>query len=528
VKEWLLKPFKDINFIAIIIIALAYNSIINRADEDFWGRLYCGASYLLNQGVLYQDIFAFTTTKSIWVDHEWLSSIIFFLIFKYAGSTGILILKWVFITTLIGLIYFASRLRLDGKKNILFLLLVLLAIEPGVVSNIRVHNFTYIFFAFWLLILEFSRQKDNYKYLWILPVSFVLWVNLHAGCVAGLALVAIYAISNFLQKKDLKPYLYVFFSGLFLILLNPYGYHYYGYILDELTSKHDAITEWEPIRLFDINHFKFFKLLLITTVFAFIFSKRSKSDPVPLLLLISLGYFSLGSVRHTILFSIVAGVFVYEHLSDVYQRIVKLITSHWSSSALNKLDFAVNKGLAFFLILLFVPTLIRLNILTWQIEAPLSSYPVYAVSFMKNNDLKGDVLLPFKWGQYVTWRLFPDVQVSIDGRHAQVYPQKVFNLNNDFYFARPGWQRILKQFNPDILLVDKAESPVYKELKKMDEWISVYEDQYTSIMLPQNDPRIGILSEIKRVQPGNIDNYDSWFTGKINKNYVKIYSSTVK
>ncbi len=49
-------------------------------------------------------------------------------------------------------------------------------------------------------------------------------------------------------------------------------------------------------------------------------------------------------------------------------------------------------------------------------------FPVYAVKFLKDNNVKGNILVPFDWGEYAIWKLYPDNRVSIDGRFDTVYP----------------------------------------------------------------------------------------------------------
>ncbi|MEW5820095.1 MAG: hypothetical protein AB1782_07865, partial [Cyanobacteriota bacterium] len=242
-KDLLIKSIKDLNFIAIIAIALWCNAVNNFADFDFWSRLYCGLAYINNGWILTQDIFAFAETKAYWVDHEWLSGIIFFLIFKQFGSFGILLLKWSVVITCITFIYLCLRLRNDSNINIIYLFIILFGIETAFLSNIRPHIFTYVFFCIWLFILEYSRLNNSFKYLYILPLSIVLWVNLHAGCIAGIALCCVYALSQIIEKKEYKYYIIVAVVSVLLMLINPYGYNYFGYILAELAAEHNNISE---------------------------------------------------------------------------------------------------------------------------------------------------------------------------------------------------------------------------------------------------------------------------------------------
>lgn len=508
-KSLIVKSFKDINFIAIIVVAICLSFLNTDIDTDFWSRLTCGSIYLQKGWVYYQDIFAFTDTKPYWVDHEWLSGIFFFLIIKYIGSSGIIIFKALCSVITISLIYFCARLREDSCKNIVFLIIVLYGLEYGLLTNIRPQVITYVFFSLWLLILEHSRINNTCKYLWLMPLTLLLWVNLHAGCIAGLALLIIYIFSQAIEKKKLKPYLLVLSICVLVLFLNPYTYHYFGYVYDELLSSHDRISEWEPVNLFDLLKHMYFKLLLGLTIIAYIFSNARKKDPVAVMLLVSLACFSFLNARHTILFIIIAGVFVYEHINNVYQRLIRTCAEKRSERYVNNLDFLFNTGIAVFIIIVFLPALFRIKDLSLTISGDI--YPVSSINFIKENSLKGNILLPFKWGGFATWNLYPQNKVSVDGRYVEVYPEKIFKENNDFYYARSGWNKIFKDYQVDIVLLDRLNSPVCSKMLNNPKWKLIYTDKTSAVMLPANFPNFHLLKEPELESGSNLYHYKSWF-----------------
>jgi hypothetical protein len=120
---------------------------------------------------------------------------------------------------------------------------------------------------------------------------------------------------------------------------------------------------------------------------------------------------------------------------------------------------------------------------------------IRSVSFIKQNNITGNVLLPFKWGGYVTWKLYPDVKVSVDGRYIEIYSEKVFKENNDFYYKRGDWKKILRENKVDVLLVDKLYSPVYPAIMSDDSWKLVYEDNLSAVFLPSDSI---LISKLKR------------------------------
>lgn len=501
-KDLIFKSFKDINLLAIFVIVIACSLIKTNVDPDFWGRISFGSTYLYHGWVLYQDIFSFLDTKAIWVDHEWLSSIIFFLIFKYYGAIGIIILKILATMVCIWLIYLVMRIRIDVDINIVYLFIVLFGIETAFLSNIRSHIFTYIFFAFWLLILEHSRKTDTLKYLWILPVTIIIWANLHAGCIAGVALTGVYAFSNLIQKKIYRPYILIVILSMLLILINPYTYHYYEYIISELTSKHHTISEWEPLNLFEFKNFIYFKIMLILTIIGFTssFLKKEPLDPAVLILLLTFAVMGILSARHTVLFIMVSGIFSYEHLYKLYHTFLDHLLNGLSQKYFNLYSFFINKGIAVFAIIIFLPSLFsqNLNKIEFNTNQALSGYPVGSVCFIKTNSIKGNILLPYYWGGYVLWNLYPDNKVAVDGRHVQVYSQKMFNDLNDFFFFPAKNKDLIEIYRPDILLLDKNFDDIYKSKIDKNKWQIVFEDKYSVVMLPKSTVEV---SSFKIVLP---------------------------
>src|ERR1044072_9756427 len=62
-------------------------------DGDFWWHLKTGEYILRNFSIPRVDFYSFTTPGKPWVAHEWLSEVIFYLVYSRAGfNTLILIL----------------------------------------------------------------------------------------------------------------------------------------------------------------------------------------------------------------------------------------------------------------------------------------------------------------------------------------------------------------------------------------------------------------------------------------------------
>jgi hypothetical protein len=84
-------------------------------------------------------------------------------------------------------------------------------------------------------------------------------------------------------------------------------------------------------------------------------------------------------------------------------------------------------------------------------------------------------MTPFGYGAFVTWKLFPAVKVSLDGRFEVAYPPGAVRESLEFYAARPGWREVLTKYATDAVLVARSE-PLSEAMREWGQWPLVYED----------------------------------------------------
>jgi len=63
-------------------------------------------------------------------------------------------------------------------------------------------------------------------------------------------------------------------------------------------------------------------------------------------------------------------------------------------------------------------------------------YPTQAADFIRRNRIRGNTAVPFDWGEYFIWKLYPKVRVSIDGRFTTAYPSEV--IHDDWEWMEGG------------------------------------------------------------------------------------------
>jgi hypothetical protein len=96
-------------------------------------------------------------------------------------------------------------------------------------------------------------------------------------------------------------------------------------------------------------------------------------------------------------------------------------------------------------------------------------------------------MTPFMVGPFVTWKLAPRVNVSLDGRYEAAYPVRLLTEQSDFYDARPGWPAMLDRYPTDVVLARRT-APVVAVLPTQATWRLVYQDnEYVLFSRPSLD-----------------------------------------
>jgi hypothetical protein len=108
-------------------------------------------------------------------------------------------------------------------------------------------------------------------------------------------------------------------------------------------------------------------------------------------------------------------------------------------------------------------------------------YPVGAVDYLAVHGFTGNLLVGFDWGAYVSWKLHPNVKVSMDSRFEVAYPAEIEAEQYAFFRAEPGWQRLLdleRYRATDLILAPRfLSSRIHEKLAELQGWRRVYRDR---------------------------------------------------
>lgn len=510
------KCFGILFVCTIFIFCMGMTCLNNYPDNDLWARLIAGKYIVETLSVCKNDFLSYTPTH-IWYDHEWGASVFFYLALKLFGHNGLIILQGLLVSLTVFLSFKTVQLRKPKSTtcfNILYFALMFAAAIKNIGPTVRCLLFTCVFFSLFLYLLERARTGKIKSLIW-LPVIMLFWCNIHGGCLSGLGLIFLYIVGEFLNKKDVKPYLYALFASIAILFINPYGIEYVKFLFLAGTMDRSEITEWQsPFSAYYLKGFIRYKIylfvMLLTQILYLIKVKTpfEKFDKTKLLIVAGMTYLSVTHIRHQTFFIFAVGTLLYDEFYFLYNGFIGFLKEKIyailkikQTPALTEFEksFVVFKETAvyFLLIVISLPLLISAN---KQIKITLTEYPRYAVEFLKINNIKGNLLINFHYGSYAALKLYPNIKIFMDGRYEEVYDPGLLQEMKDFYFLKNDWKNFLSKYNTDIIILH-PKYPAYYYLKGNPDWSVVFENNVSGVFLSKNK------TQDRYLYPGINDDY---------------------
>jgi hypothetical protein len=492
-------------FLAVSVWIFLYLIANNKADWDLWGVMSFGA--LLDQNpnhFPYSDPFSYTAFGKPWVYHEWGSGVVFFQLFKHFGSPALFWLKFLLVE---GIFLLACqgflRKRPEGNPapvSILFPVCLVIAaylILPIVSTTIRCQLFTFFGYALFLFILERHRHTPSWKGIWLLPLLMMGWVNLHGGFITGLFIIGTYLLAYWLQK-NIQPTIQlavVFALSSLSTLANPYGWVFLKTMIDAWSLPRTEISEWGNVFTLDIpaygllystlliigysiglwqwrNNAKCFSGTVLLLVFSGLYGwLHYKLTPLFLITLLSVGFQVLppaGTIR------------IPEKLKNFGKNLYPLY-AYLTPALLTLLGLGT---LALYLQTHSQPLAVQVqgaDTIRQNKALTRFAYPVGAATFLQENQTRCNLWVPFAWGEFLYWTLYPHCRISIDGRYETIYPQSVFEAYYAFY--HPPYQiDYARQYGSTHILVPARQSELAQKLISEAKWHLLYQDNLAILL----------------------------------------------
>jgi len=457
------------------------------ADNDLWGYLAFGRVFWETGQFPYHDLFSYTPTKHLWVYHEWMTGVLFYYIYQYAGDAGLQLLRYVFVLATIYIIYQTAIRRGSTQLAACIALVPAMFLISFGYLPVRAQVFTYFFFILTVYILESARLEQRWLIIaWLLPVQ-ILWCNFHGGFVAGLGLIGLYAVGEGLSGRKYLPILLTGILAVSVTFINPYGAQYWLYTLQAISMPRPEINEWlSVIGAIKKGTYAFPAFLFAVMAFLCLVSYlfRRRRDYTDILVMAVMIFIGISHVRHTVFLGLIFGAYLPLLLSEYWHVLKERTASLRSKSWI--------PGTVFVCLILLVHLLISSYrppplVPSFMITTPQSRYPGGALNWIMQKGLKGNILPFFDWGEFIIWHFSPDCRVAMDGRYETVYEEHVRREYFDFLLARPAWRVFLQKYPHEMILVP-SRIRIADLMEKA--WRIAYIDQDCVLFIRNNDQRL--------------------------------------
>jgi hypothetical protein len=480
-----MNRFLQTRHVFVAIVALGLFTMAARAviDPDVWWHLRTGQLILQTHSLFHTDPYSFTRFGQPWVNHEWLSQVLLFSLYRLAGFGGLIVVFAALIAATLLLVYRRS----PGRPYIAAVMTLWGAVASASTWGVRPQMFSLLLGSIFLVLLEASERRS--LLLWWTAPLMLLWVNLHAGYPIGLAFIALFLVGEALESAiGLEPWQTslprlkrlgrAFAVCLALVAVNPNGVRIYWYPFQTLRSAamHRFIHEWFSPDFHDPAYLPLLFMLLALIAGLALSPRRPRLRN--LLLLLATLPAALRSMRHIPILILV--------IVPILAELAQTCLQQWGATRLLRRPLT---GLAprtlvinFLVLLTFCTfTIFRVRqVVGGQAEAEAKSFPAGAVTFLQREHISGPIMNHYNWGGYLIWKLYPQYPVFMDGR-ADVYGDALMNQFGATYYLIDDWKKSLQIWDIRTVVLP-PDAPLITALKSTPEWKQIYADSEAVIL----------------------------------------------
>ncbi|MFN2462332.1 MAG: hypothetical protein ABR573_00330 [Candidatus Dormibacteria bacterium] len=475
-------PGLTVNTLLLLTLALVVFASLARPgdpvhpfiDTDLWWHLANGR-YILGHGVPVHDIYSHTAVGHVWVVHEWLSDVSFYLLYQVGGFALLAVLTAAAVVVGMALVMRALRQSGLGHMPTVGLALVLFfAASTAFGARPQVVNFLLV--AVLCALLARYRRAPG-RWIWALVPGFVLWANLHGGYVVGVGLLALFTAGeaaqarwprlhrlreggvDLLEPRDLRR-LWVILPLAYLAgLFTPATYRTLGFAAGTLSSSliQGQIVEWSSPDFHAPQGMAVLLCILVLVAGGLVGGRvgTPASDPTFLAWGLVTLAMALTSTRHIQVFAVAGapmmGGAVAALLGGLGVRPRRLRPANAAMARLNVTILAAE--------VLLASGYVAWNLRPQAVAAVTRSVePVAATDWLlaHRTEARRELFNNYGWGGWLDWKANPAYPVFIDGR-VEVFGDRVFGDYLRVESLSANWADVLERHHVRTILVPPGD-----------------------------------------------------------------------
>ena len=456
IKEW--NPSILATILLLLFPFIIFGLKEFKLDNDFW-FLYNTGKVIIQKGFIMIEPFTIHENLAF-IPQQWLTDIIFYLIYNKFNIIGMLILELI-INGLIIFLFYKLSMLISNRNNSSIILSIILdsfLLIIGIITT-RPQMFDIVLFTLEIYLLENYIKKDKNICLYFLPIISILLINLHASMWLMFFVFLIpyyieYVIKIIKKEKtyNIKLILIITIISFLVGFINPYTYHSILYLFNSYGIKeiNNVVGEMRPINIVNSRIVYFIMLFNLFVIYL----NKGNNKIRYILLFLGTMYLCLTHLKG-LLFFIISNILIISNYCCSNKKIKKIKP--------NRLEKIIYISLMIILVLF-----ISLNIKIYnENNNPLKEIADYLDS-NTNKDIK--LFTGYNEGSYLEYRGYkcyidPRAEVFLkNNNHKEDIFLEYYNLNNKISNIKD----FLNKYNFDYLIITED----YKYL--------LYEMQYNN------------------------------------------------
>jgi len=394
---------------AAAIEAFRLTSLSSLNAADIWWHLSSGLWILQHHSLPHFGIFSQNSTQQ-WIASSWAYEGLLAITYRMLGLRAIPCLLMVFKSVLAVLIFLLA----GGTRGRFWPAIGLSIAGQYILANLQPGPayLSVLFFGIEILLLCEARRRGNARLLWMLPLLFLAWANLHVQFVYGLLVLTLFlgtvayenafAVPGFVRTGQAGG---IVAASVAATLITPY---FYGpcavFFKATFSDANRYLPEFQALGFRQPQDYLL--LLLAMAAFLALGVRRSRDAFLIGVLVFSLGI-SFYSQRDIWMVTLTA-------IAVIGEAMAKKETTDKEARKLFGRAACASAACAAAIVIVFF--LVRVPRDREALLAKIGQrYPVTACEYIRQHGLPRPLFNAYEWGGFLTWYL-PEYPVAIDSR----------------------------------------------------------------------------------------------------------------
>lgn len=443
-------------------------------DPDVLWHIRLGEWIWEHRSVPSTDIFSHTMHGSKWVSHEWLASLVIYLLFDTFSWSGPVASAAICFGLANGLLARYLFKHLEPARALLIMFLVIGSLANHLLA--RPHVFAMPILAAWVIQIVDAADQGQRPPLWMAALM-LLWANLHGSFVFGLGFAGLFALEAIIAaekpKRTQLTRQWSAFIGCAVLasLINPHHVNalLFPFQLKQMSYTLSVIAEWMPP---NFQRFQFLEIWILGMLLVAM-TLKIKISWARLTLLVLLIHLALSHSRHLTLLAIISPLMLARPLAQAFGA--RNQTSNAVDAWFDRLRGVARPMIA-------IPAFISAFALAAvanpkPIVPPESIMPKAALQFLASHPQSGQVLNSYGLGGVLIYQGIP---VFVDGR-ADLYGDKFLkNYVDTMASSADKLEEMMNTYEISWVFIN-PKSPAAHLLDLMPQWERLYADEHVVI-----------------------------------------------